>query len=143
MADDALTRKEAEMGRLREIAAKMLADYKEHYDFPWQGESHMEDCIVTNLRALSLESVREEALAYRLEAMLHQVGHPDYSLKEFYEGIKLIVWELRQVRTGQPEGMVLVPMEPTPAMIEASGCGSSYKQTCANWYRAMLAAASS
>jgi len=27
-------------------------------------------------------------LADRLEAMLHQVGHPDYSLGEFYDGVK-------------------------------------------------------
>src|SRR4029077_17494234 len=39
-----------------------------------------------------------QELSYRLEAMLHQVGHPDYSLKEFYEGVKLIVWELRSSR---------------------------------------------
>lgn len=29
------------------IANKIISDYKEHYDFPPQGESHMHDCIMS------------------------------------------------------------------------------------------------
>jgi len=35
--------------QIRELADKIIADYKEHYDFPTQGESHMHDCIVGDL----------------------------------------------------------------------------------------------
>jgi hypothetical protein len=30
-------------------ADRIIAAYKVHYDFPWQGESHMHDCIVGEL----------------------------------------------------------------------------------------------
>ncbi len=33
------------------IADKIITEYKEHYDFPSQGESHMHDCITTVLEA--------------------------------------------------------------------------------------------
>jgi len=36
-----------------QIADQIITDYKKHYDFPWQGESHMHDCISSSLRALS------------------------------------------------------------------------------------------
>lgn len=88
-----------------------------------------------------------DKLANRLEAMLHQVGHPDYSLKEFYEGIKLIVLELRQERPPSGE-MVMVPREPTEAMLVAASY-TGPNNTFLLWkdsaiiriYRAMLSAA--
>jgi len=31
------------------LADKIIAGYKEHYSFPWQGESHMHDCMAATL----------------------------------------------------------------------------------------------
>ena len=42
----------------RDLAAKIIADYKEHYDFPAQGESHMHDCIMDALDGLAAERAR-------------------------------------------------------------------------------------
>jgi len=74
MADDALTRKEAEMGRLTRTEIEKLRDSK----YPWAQLTKLIHGLPSNsyapdeavralcdlaLRALSLESVREEALA--------------------------------------------------------------------------------
>lgn len=46
--------------QIRKVADKIIADYKEHYDFPTQGESHMHDCIVGDLEEFAqLEKVPE------------------------------------------------------------------------------------
>ncbi len=41
----------------KDIAAltdQIISDYKQHYDFPQQGESHMRDCITDDLRQFKL-----------------------------------------------------------------------------------------
>ena len=48
--------------QLQALADKIIADYKEHYDFPWQGESHMHDCITSDLKEFTqLEKAPERA----------------------------------------------------------------------------------
>ncbi len=48
------------------ITDKIIAEYKEHYDFPSQGESHMHDCITSELEGVPAgEADRRDAERYR------------------------------------------------------------------------------
>jgi Lar family restriction alleviation protein len=53
------------VGRKAELRAaeKIIADYKEHYDFPDQGESHMHDCITSYIGTLSTHPVSDDQQA--------------------------------------------------------------------------------
>lgn len=61
----------------------------------------------------------------RLGAMIDQIGHPDYSLRELVDGLREIRNELMRLSTPVserpliPEGWKLVPIEPTAAMLAA------------------------
>lgn len=46
----------ANVSRLALIADAMIDAYKEHYDFPAHGESHMHDCIMGELECMRLKS---------------------------------------------------------------------------------------
>lgn len=50
--------------QIRELADKIIADYKEHYDFPTQGESHMHDCIVGDLEEFAQLEKAPEPVAW-------------------------------------------------------------------------------
>lgn len=41
---------------LIKLADKIISDYNEHYSFPWQGESHMHDCIMSALENFAARS---------------------------------------------------------------------------------------
>lgn len=43
----------------KEVAAKIIADYLEHYSFPSQGESHMHDCIMDALESTPVSTRTE------------------------------------------------------------------------------------
>ena len=70
----------------KELADKIIEDYKQHYSFPWQGESHMRDCIMEALTAappatqtagmvmVPLEPT-EESLQNITDALLGFYGH--------------------------------------------------------------------
>ena len=56
--------------RACEIASKIIADYLEHYSFPWQGESHMHDCITEQVESLLSEMVPQ------INRRVSQVAYP-------------------------------------------------------------------
>lgn len=53
---------------VRRLRDEILAAYKEHYDFPSQGESHMRDC---------LDDILEAQFAARAEPLLPHIGTGD------------------------------------------------------------------
>lgn len=76
-----MNKKSADVDRMREIAAKIIADYKAHYAFPWQGESHMEDCIMGNLQALRGAVLEKAARACPAEATSYECRQRIRALK--------------------------------------------------------------
>lgn len=71
------------------LADKIIADYKEHYDFPPQGESHMHDCIMDAL--LGLRREQAGAVAW-WNGELDLARHDEYV--DFPANMKAQYWPL-------------------------------------------------
>ena len=52
--------------QIRELTNKIIADYKEHYDFPTQGESHMHDCITSDLEEIAPLKKTPEPVGFQI-----------------------------------------------------------------------------
>lgn len=65
---------DAQLKKQVELADKIIAAYKEHYNFPCQGESHMHDCITSEIEAL-VEQSEKDAAQLNKENMSLVCGH--------------------------------------------------------------------
>jgi hypothetical protein len=97
----------------RRIAAKIIADYKEHYPLPYEpaSASHLEDCIDSAFAELEAENtglrkaLAEEADTKRLDWLqekgsitiecnmddLYAVGHHDCDRGDWYPDLRLAI----------------------------------------------------